>query len=35
MESILEVVQFDDGTYYKLLTTFGVDGTINTVVQDN
>lgn len=33
--SILEVVQFNDGTYYKLLTTFGVDGTINTVVQDN
>ena len=33
--SILEIVQFSDGTYYKLLTTFGVDGSVNTVVQDN
>lgn len=32
---ILEVIQFSDGTYYKLLTTFGEDGSVNTVVQDN
>ena len=32
---ILEVIQFSDGTYYKLLTTFGGDGSVNTVVQDN